>query len=177
MPLLAIGPTHISTKGVDTYNACYGGTNALFNALNWVESSAWDGRYALVVAGDVAVYAAGNARPTGGCGAIAMLVGPNAPIIAERGLRGSHMEHSYDFYKPRPDVEYPTVDGALSITCYYRALDNSYRHFKQAWARVNPGVRFDHTKFDFMVFHSPFNKLVQKSFGRLVRCLSASPLC
>lgn len=43
------------------------------------------GRYALVVAGDIAVYATGNARPTGGAGAVAMLVGPNAPLAFERG--------------------------------------------------------------------------------------------
>lgn len=30
-------------EGVDTTNACYGGTAALFNAVNWVESSSWDG--------------------------------------------------------------------------------------------------------------------------------------
>lgn len=43
------------------------------------------GRYAVVVCGDIAVYATGNARPTGGAGAIAMLVGPNAPLVLERG--------------------------------------------------------------------------------------------
>lgn len=31
-------------EGVDTTNACYGGTSALLNAVNWVESSAWDGK-------------------------------------------------------------------------------------------------------------------------------------
>uniref|UniRef100_A0A4W3GR35 Hydroxymethylglutaryl-CoA synthase n=1 Tax=Callorhinchus milii TaxID=7868 RepID=A0A4W3GR35_CALMI len=72
-------------EGIDTTNACYGGTAALFNAVNWVESSSWDGRYALVVAGDIAVYASGSARPTGGAGAVAMLVGPNAPLSLERG--------------------------------------------------------------------------------------------
>lgn len=40
-----------------TINACYGGTAALLNALAWVESSGWDGRYAIVVAADIAVYA------------------------------------------------------------------------------------------------------------------------
>lgn len=30
-------------EGIDTTNACYGGTASLFNAANWVESSAWDG--------------------------------------------------------------------------------------------------------------------------------------
>lgn len=34
---------------------------------------------------DIAVYASGNARPTGGAGAVAMLIGPHAPITIERG--------------------------------------------------------------------------------------------
>lgn len=32
-----------NVEGIDTTNACYGGTQALFNAVSWVESSAWDG--------------------------------------------------------------------------------------------------------------------------------------
>jgi hydroxymethylglutaryl-CoA synthase len=71
--------------GVDTMNACYGGTNALFNAVNWVESRSWDGRNAIVVCADIALYAQGPARPTGGAGAVVMLVGPNAPITLEPG--------------------------------------------------------------------------------------------
>lgn len=30
-------------EGLDNLNACFGGTQALFNALNWIESSSWDG--------------------------------------------------------------------------------------------------------------------------------------
>ena len=52
-------------EGVHTTNACYGGTASLFHAIDWIESSSWDGRYALVVAADIAVYASGPARPTG----------------------------------------------------------------------------------------------------------------
>ena len=44
------------------------------------------GRYAVAVAADIAVYATGNARPTGGAGAVAMLIGPNAALCIERGL-------------------------------------------------------------------------------------------
>lgn len=62
-------------QGVDNVNACYGGTAGLLNAVNWMESRAWDGRLAIVVASDEAVYAAGPARPSGGAGAVAMLVG------------------------------------------------------------------------------------------------------
>ena len=42
-------------------------------------------RLALAVCGDIAVYAEGAARPSGGAGAVAMLVGPNAPLVLERG--------------------------------------------------------------------------------------------
>ena len=41
---------------------------------------------AVVVMGDIAVYAKGSARPTGGAGACAVLIGPNAPIVFEPGL-------------------------------------------------------------------------------------------
>ncbi|KAI4467883.1 3-hydroxy-3-methylglutaryl coenzyme a synthase [Holotrichia oblita] len=118
-------------EGVDTTNACYGGTAALFNAISWIESSAWDGRYALVVAADIAVYAKGSARPTGGAGAVAMLIGPNAPLVIDRGLRASYMRHAYDFYKPDLTSEYPFVDGKLSIQCYLSALDNCYNLYKK----------------------------------------------
>lgn len=53
------------------------------------------------------VYAEGPARPTGGAAAIAMLIGPDATIAFESKLRGSHMSHAYDFYKPNLASEYP----------------------------------------------------------------------
>ena len=70
-------------EGIDSKNACYGSTAALFNAINWIESSSWDGRNAIVFAGDIAIYAEGGARPVGGAGACAMLIGPNAPLVFE----------------------------------------------------------------------------------------------
>lgn len=73
-------------EGIDSKNACHGGTAALFNAINWVESSSWDGRNAIVVAGDIAVYAEGASRPAGGAGCVAILIGPDAPVVFEREL-------------------------------------------------------------------------------------------
>jgi len=46
------GNTNI--EGVDTTNACYGGTQALLNAVAWVESSAWDGELYVYV--ELSVY-------------------------------------------------------------------------------------------------------------------------
>ncbi|KAI0230075.1 3-hydroxy-3-methylglutaryl coenzyme A synthase [Massospora cicadina] len=154
-------------EGVDTTNACYGGTSALFNALSWVESSYWDGRYALVVCGDIAVYAAGAARPTGGCGAVALLIGKDAPIVFDRGLRATHMEHVYDFYKPDLMSEYPAVNGVLSVECYLRSLDKCYALYKKKFRAQHPGSEVTLDTFDFNLFHSPYTKLVQKSYGRL----------
>jgi len=153
-------------EGVDSTNACYGGTAALFNSINWVESSAWDGRLALAVCGDIAVYAAGAARPSGGAGAVAMLIGPNAPLVFDRGLRSSHMTHMYDFYKPDMSSEYPVVDAALSIRCYLSSLDACYAKYRtKAAERGMKPVTLD--SFNGVLFHTPYCKLVQKSLARL----------
>uniref|UniRef100_A0A7N0UR94 Hydroxymethylglutaryl-CoA synthase n=2 Tax=Kalanchoe fedtschenkoi TaxID=63787 RepID=A0A7N0UR94_KALFE len=154
-------------EGVDSTNACYGGTAALFNCVNWVESSSWDGRYGLVVCTDSAVYAEGPARPTGGAAAIAMLIGPDAPIAFESKLRASHMSHAYDFYKPNLASEYPVVDGKLSQTCYLMALDSCYKRFCAKYEMLE-GKQFSVSDASYFVFHSPYNKLVQKSFARLL---------
>jgi hydroxymethylglutaryl-CoA synthase len=173
------GNTNI--EGVDTVNACYGGTNAFFNAINWVESSAWDGRDAIVIAGDIALYKKGNARPTGGAGCVAMLIGPNAPIVVDPGMRGTYIVHAYDFYKPDLTSEYPVVDGHYSIRCYTEAVDNCYKAYNaredKFKAATNGHAHTNGTsapketpldRFDYMCFHAPTCKLVSKSYARLL---------
>ncbi|KAH9893454.1 hydroxymethylglutaryl-CoA synthase [Cubamyces lactineus] len=159
-------------EGVDSKNACYGSTAALFNAVNWVESSSWDGRNAIVVGGDIAIYAEGSGRPTGGAGAFAMLIGPNAPLVVEP-IHGSHMANTYDFYKPKLDSEYPEVDGPLSISAYISAIDASYAAFRAKHAKAKKlsgqtGPAFSLADVDYPVFHSPYGKMVQKAHARLV---------
>lgn len=180
--LMQLFGENTNVEGVDTINACYGGTNAFFNSVNWIESSAWDGRDAIVVAGDIALYAKGNARPTGGAGCVAILVGPDAPVVAEPGLRGSYMQHAYDFYKPDLTSEYPYVDGHFSINCYTEALDAAYRAYSQrekkllgaaatngqANGATDGPVKTPLDRFDYLTFHAPTCKLVQKSYARLL---------
>ena len=163
-------------EGIDTTNACYGGTAALFNAVNWVESSSWDGRKAIVVAGDIAVYGKGPARPTGGAGAVAMLIGPGAPLVLDCGVRASYMTHAYDFYKPDLSSEFPLVDGKLSIKCYLSALDNCYNLYCKKMRKIDPDFR-GLLSLDGMLFHCPYSKLVQKSLARVCfnDFLNASP--
>lgn len=53
-------------QGVDNVHACYGGTAALLHAADWVAGPSWDGRLALVVGTDIAIYEEGSpARATG----------------------------------------------------------------------------------------------------------------
>lgn len=144
--------------------------------------------------GDLALYAKGPARPTGGAGAIAFLIGPDAPIVFERGLRATHITHAYDFYKPIMDSEYPIVDGHLSVVCYLNALERCYSLYKNKFRTLNNTTahktadatakkmrvngdanhhndhdddQFTIASADAFLFHSPYCKLVQKSFARL----------
>lgn len=174
-------------EGIDNLHACYGGTNVLFDALNWVESSGWDGRNAIVVAGDIALYDQKNASPTGGAGCVAMLIGPDAPISFEPGLRGTCIRHAYDFYKPNFGAEYPYVDGHISLKCYLDALDSYYTAYQAKYAKFakaqnrkvvngadandSDNSRIDNLPlddFNHIVCHSPTCKLVFKAYARLL---------
>ena len=154
-------------EGIDTINACYAGTNALFNTINWIESSSYDGRLAIVVVCDIAEYAKGSARPTSGAGAVAMLIGPNAPIIFDSNVRSTYMDHTWDFYKPNLASPYPVVDGKFSNLCYLNALDQCYKLYSSKYKKKF-GVDVSIDTFDYVVFHAPYNKLVQKSYARLI---------
>lgn len=158
-------------EGIDSKNACYGSTAALFNAVNWIESSSWDGRNAIVVAGDIAVYAEGAARPAGGAGACAILIGPNAPVVFEP-IHGNYMANTYDFYKPQLSSEYPEVDGPVSVVTYIAALDAAYSVFKDKYAkyakRVGAKVDFSLEDVDYAIFHSPYGKQAVKGHARML---------
>ncbi|KAE9353149.1 Hydroxymethylglutaryl-CoA synthase [Phytophthora fragariae] len=165
--LMQLFKDNADVDGATVINACYGGTAALLNAVAWVDSSFWDGRYAIVVATDIAVYAKGPARPSGGCGAVAMLIGPDAPMVLDCRTKATHATNVWDFYKPNVSSEYPTVDGKLSNSCYLHALDECYQLFCKKSGKAD-GKRSGVDSVDFAVFHSPYNKLVQKSFARLL---------
>jgi hydroxymethylglutaryl-CoA synthase len=58
---------------------------------------------------------------------MAILVGPNAPLVFEPRVRASHMLDVYDFYKPNHS-EYASVDGKLSQWAYLSSGDEPYFH-------------------------------------------------
>lgn len=167
MPLFG---SNTDIEGVDCINACYGGTAALFDSVYWLEAcknvAHEKDKYSIVVCGDIATYEPGAARPTGGAGTIAMLLGHNATLQFNLSLRASHFENAYDFYKPDPKSPYPKVDGGFSNTCYLRAVDNCYTRLVE---RGGGPQHCNVSNFEEIVFHSPYNKLVKKSMARLVQ--------
>ena len=66
--------------------------------------------------------------------------------------------------------EYPVVDGKLSLQCYFRALDKCYQLYKDSFSLKHKSKQQKPSlnDFDYMVFHTPFCKIVQKSLGRLM---------
>lgn len=131
-----------------------------------MQSQSWDGRFALVVSSDIAVYPKGNARPTGGAGSIAILVGPNAPVVFDN-VRSTFIDNAYDFYKPNPFSEYPTVDGHLSIEIFLNALRECYHTFREKHLKAY-GNYPSLNDFSYFAFHTPFSKMVQKSYFALL---------
>jgi len=92
------------------------------------------------------VYAEGPARPTGGAAAIAMLIGPDAPIAFESKLRGSHMAHAYDFYKPNLASEYP-VSCSVSLQFCVRELWSMGSHALKAYFHLPHQCERNHCNF------------------------------
>ena len=102
-----------------------------------------------------------------------MLIGPNAAIVLDRGVRSTYMANVYDFYKPDLNSEYPYVDGPLSNQCYLQALDQCYNVYFDKVNRLHGQCRSNDSKqiqlqdYDAILFHAPYCKLVQKSVARL----------
>ena len=153
-----------NVEGVTNLNACYGGTAAIFNCLNWLRLES-HGKLAIVVMSDVAVYDTISAKPTGGCGAIALLLGPN-PLITLKPIRNSFFADEYDFYKPHMESEYPVVNGHYSMKLFSSVLNECYEGFKAKHKEQN-NTQINLKNFDYFCFHCPFTKQVEKGFLNL----------
>jgi len=121
-------------EGCDSIHACYSSTSQLFDAFYWATNPIYNksGKYAVVVCADIAEYAKGPARPTGGACAIAMLIGKNG-CIKLSDIKSTDAKHVYDFYKPHLSSPYPEVNGNLTRTSYITSIDACYNGFINKW--------------------------------------------
>lgn len=158
-----------AVRSYEVKHACYGGTLALRQATEWKLSGVAEGRAALVIAADVAVYEEGDpGEATQGAGAVAFVV--DKPEIAEIEARSfAYSEPKFDFWRPVGD-KFPTVDGKLSLECYKRAVEYCFK------ALINDR---DPEKviqmFSALCFHVPFPKMVRKAVLRLGDVLGLTP--
>ncbi|GIQ90391.1 hypothetical protein KIPB_013173, partial [Kipferlia bialata] len=121
--------------------------------------------HALVVASDIAVYPDGPARPTGGAGAVGLLLCRGGGAVLEGGQRGTYSCHAWDFFKPLPSYGYPVVDGQGSLSCYLHALLHSTRDLR------HKGVSL--SGLTSACLHAPYSALVSKGLACLLTDITA----
>lgn len=126
-----------SVRGGEVYNACYGGTAAMFTCLDWIQSPFWDGRYAVFVCADIADPPAEYPFLVGGA-AVAILLGRHAPVVVD-AIRGTHIANHWDFYKPIGWKHMaPIVDGPGSVQVYQNCLQRCLELYTDKHYMVSP---------------------------------------
>lgn len=167
-PLSAWVANKLNIKGrVRSYevkHACYGGTLALRQAIEWKSMHPESKKVALVIAGDICNYAPGHpAEPTQGAGAVAMIVGSNK--LASVNLRSyPYSEPLFDFWRPTGH-DFPHVDGAASLDAYLKAAENCFKMLLEEESLTLKD-------FKALCFHVPFPKMVAKAFHKVCENLN-----
>lgn len=157
-----------AVRSYEVKHACYGGTLALKQAVEWKLAGAGDGQAALVVASDVALYAPEDpGEPTQGAGAVAMVV-DEGRVAAIGRMSFAWSEPAFDFWRPVGEA-FPRVDGQFSLDCYRRAAE----HCVRAWlGERDPEGAF--AELAAMCFHVPFPKMVKKAVLHVGEALGLS---
>lgn len=160
-PLSAFVAESLGLRGAirsyEVKHACYGGTLALRQAIEWRRSGAAGSKVALVIATDVALYALEDGgEPTQGAGAVAFVV--DEPLIADVATQTyAYSEPAFDFYRP-VGYSFPLVDGPLSLDCYIRAASSCFTQLRDD---ARAPTRLEEARF--ACFHVPFPKMVSKA--------------
>ncbi|MCX7747902.1 MAG: hydroxymethylglutaryl-CoA synthase family protein [Clostridia bacterium] len=154
--------------------ACYSGTAGLQAAVNFILSQASPGAKALVVATDISRFMVAEqgsaltedwsfAEPSGGAGAVAILVSENPYVFRiDVGANGYYGYEVMDTCRPIPDSE--AGDSDLSLSSY---LDCCMQAFLEYTKRVS-NVDYQET-FQYLAFHTPFGGMVKGAHRAMMR--------
>lgn len=155
-------------------NACYSGVAGLQMGINFILSKVSPGAKALVIATDISrfmVEEGGDAlsedwsfaEPTGGSGAVAMLISEKPYVFQiDVGANGYYGYEVMDTCRPSPDAEAGNAD--LSLLSYLDCCENAFLEYKK---RVE-GV--DYAKsFAYLSFHTPFGGMVKGAHRNMMR--------
>ncbi|QOL15180.1 hydroxymethylglutaryl-CoA synthase family protein [Dickeya dianthicola] len=157
--------------------ACYSGVAGLQMAVNTILSQASPGSKALVIATDMTRFILEEengdhtsqdwsfAEPSGGSGAVAMLVS-DAPHVfqIDVGANGYYGYEVMDTCRPVPDRE--TGDSDLSLLAYLECCEKAYLEYEKRVA----GIDYVNT-FGYLAFHTPFGGMVKGAHRNMMRKL------
>lgn len=165
--LLGIGPR---TRVYEIKHACYGGTVAIMNAINWVKSQHHHGKKALVITSDIAKYGLNTlGEPTQGAGAVALIISDKTEFIHFLPeLNAFYSKDVHDFWRPN-GFSTPIVDGKYSIECYLEALDFCTKDLQTNLKRQTGKNLLDFV--DYFLYHLPFTKMVKKAHIQMLKSI------
>lgn len=154
--------------------ACYSGTAGFQMAVNFILSQVSPGAKALVIASDISrfIVAEGGdalsedwsyAEPSGGAGAVAMLISEMPYVFqVDAGANGYYGYEVMDSCRPVPDSEAGNTD--LSLMSYLDCCEQAFLEYQK---RVN-GVNYKDT-FQYLAFHTPFGGMVKGAHRTMMR--------
>lgn len=154
--------------------ACYSGTAGYQMAVNFILSQASPGAKALVIASDISRFIATEggdaltadwsyAEPSGGAGAVAILVSESPYVFqADVGANGYYGYEVMDTCRPIPDSE--SGDSDLSLLSYLDCYENTFAQYQK---RV-VGVDYRET-FQYLAFHTPFGGMIKGAHRTMMR--------
>lgn len=162
-------------------NACYSGTAGFQMAVNFILSQTSPGAKALVIATDISrflVVEGGEAlsedwsfaEPSGGAGAVAMIISDTPHILqVDVGASGYYGYEVMDTCRPVVDSE--AGDADLSLLSYLDCCEQAFLEYQK---RVK-GADYA-TTFQYLTFHTPFGGMIKGAHRSMMRKLvKASP--
>ncbi|MBV9495103.1 MAG: hydroxymethylglutaryl-CoA synthase family protein [Acidobacteria bacterium] len=159
---------------LEVKNACYSGVAGLQMAVNFILSGTSPGAKALVIATDVSrfmIVPGGDAltadwsfaEPSGGAGAVAMIVSDTPYVFAvDAGASGYYGFEVMDTCRPVTDSE--AGDADLSLLSY---LDCCAGAFNEYAKRVD-GADYA-TTFAYLAMHTPFGGMIKGAHRDMMR--------
>lgn len=154
--------------------ACYSGTAGFQMGVNFILSQASPGAKALVVTTDISRFMVVDggeamtedwsfAEPSGGAGAVAILIGESPQVFqVDVGANGYYGFEVMDTCRPVPDSEAGNAD--LSLMSYLDCCEQSFLEYKKRVA----GVDY-RTTFNYLAFHTPFGGMVKGAHRTMMR--------
>jgi polyketide biosynthesis 3-hydroxy-3-methylglutaryl-CoA synthase-like enzyme PksG len=154
--------------------ACYSGTAGLQMAASFVLSQASPGAKALVIGTDISRFVTVDggdaltqdwsyAEPSGGAGAVAMIVSANPVVFRlDVGANGYYGHEVMDTCRPVTDGE--AGDAELSLLSYIDCCENAFSEYQK---RVS-GADY-RASFQYLAFHTPFGGMVKGVHRTMMR--------